>query len=111
MDHLAGYLLWSILALAVLRLGTGALLGWLAARHLAPFGTRGGHMLAGMAGAVIVPVLAEKIFGAPLSMINAAMASGSGMAVLIAYIIGFSAICAAGAIWLYRNIRLARREG
>jgi len=111
MDHLAGYLFWSIIVLSVLRLGAGALMGWLAARFLAPFGTRGGHMLAGMAGAVIVPVLVEKIFGAPLTLINAAMASGSGMVILIAYIIGFSAICAAGAIWLYRNFRLARREG
>ncbi len=110
MDHLVGYLFWSIIALAALRLGAGALVGWLAARFLAPFGTRGGHMLAGMAGAVIVPVLAEKIFGAPLSMINAAMASTSGMVLLIGYITGFSAICAAGAIWLYRNFRLARRE-
>jgi hypothetical protein len=35
------------------------------------------------------------------------MASGAGMAILIAYIIGFSAISAAIGVWLYRNIRLA----
>ncbi len=109
MDHLSGFLLFAITGLAVLRLTTGALTGWLLARVLAPFGTRGGHVMAGMAGGVVVPVLMEKLVGAPMSLINNAMASNAGMALLIGYIVVFSALSAALFVWLYRNVRLARR--
>jgi len=60
MDHLIGYMFWSILILAILRMGTGILVGWLMARLLPPSGTRGGHILSALAGAVIIPVFAEK---------------------------------------------------
>ena len=112
MDHLAGYLAVAIVVLAVLRMATGALTGLLLARILPPSGRgTGGHVLAGLSGGVIIPVLAEKIFGAPMRLINGAMAGNSGMALLIAYIIGFSALSAALGVWLYRNLRLARRSG
>ncbi len=111
MDHLIGYMFWSILVLAVLRMGTGALVGWIAARRLPPCGTPGGHVLSALAGAVVIPVFAEKIFGAPLSLINASMKSASGMALLIAYVVGFSLLGALVAVWIYRNFRLARRDG
>ena len=110
MEHLTGYLFWSILVLAVLRMGTGALTGLALARLLRPFGTRGAHVLAGLAGGVIIPVFAEKLFGAPLTLINNSMASGAGMAVLLAYVIGFSAVSAAIGVWLYRNIRLTKPQ-
>ncbi len=111
MDHLAGYLIVAITVLAVLRMATGALTGFVLARILPPAGSRGGHVLAGLAGGVVIPVLAEKIFGAPMSLINPAMGSTSGMVLLIAYIIGFSAVSAALGVWLYRNVRLTRRSG
>ncbi len=110
MDHLIGYMFWSILILAILRMGTGVLVGWLMARLLPPSGTRGGHILSALAGAVIIPVLAEKVFGAPIALINMGMKSNSGMAVLLGYIIGFSAISAMVTVWIYRNFRLARRD-
>ena len=111
MDHLAGYLFWSILVIAALRMGAGALTGWLMARLLKPFGSMGGHIMAGLTGAVIIPVFTEKILGAPMTLINNGMASNAGMAILIAYIIGFSAASAAFGVWLYRNIRLSRPQG
>ncbi len=109
MDHLIGYMFWSILILAVLRMGTGLFVGWLMARFLSPSGTRGGHVLSALAGAVIIPVFAERMFGAPIALINMGMRSYAGMTALLAYIIGFSAVSAAVAVWIYRNFRLAKR--
>ena len=105
MEHLAEVLLLGILVLAVLRVGTGVVVGLLMSRRRHADRTRLGHAVAGVVGAVGLPVAVETVIGAPVGLISRLVTGWTAVAEMLAYIIGFSAVGAIVAVALYRNVR------
>jgi hypothetical protein len=106
MEHLAEVIVVGILILAILRLATGIVVGLLAARRPRPGRTRLGHVMAGIVGAVIIPVAVEAVIGTPVMLVSQLVKGWFYVLQLLAYIIAFSAAGAAVAVWIYRNVRL-----
>ncbi len=109
MDHIAGFLFLGIFLAGLVRLAASALSGWLMARFLRPRPgkTPFGHVMSALTGGALIPVLAERLFGPPMTLINAAAKDAGGRLLFFAYVAAFSMLCGALSAWLYRNIRLA----
>ncbi len=106
MEHLAEVIVVGILILAFLRLATGIVVGLVAARRPKPGRTRLGHVMAGIVGAVVIPVGIEAVIGTPVGLVAQLVKGWVYVAQMLAYIIGFSAAGAMLAVWIYRNVRL-----
>ena len=112
MDHIAGFIFLGILFAGLVRLAASMFSGWLMARFLRPRAgkTTAGHVLSALTGGALIPVIVERLYGPPMTLIDAAAKNLSGKLLFFAYVAAFSMICGAGAAWLYRNIRLAGSE-
>ncbi len=106
MEHLAEVIIVGILILAFLRLATGIVVGLVAARRPKPGRTRLGHVMAGIVGAVIIPVGVEAVIGTPVGLVAQLVKGWIPVMQLLAYIVGFSAAGAMLAVWIYRNVRV-----